>query len=226
MSFLLMTSLVQSCCFLFKRNEDQNDPSFSQRILLWESDSYIVPDLSEELFGKSFSVGVTAGLPIPELLLLLDRCWTTGLMGRIGGGLSWAPASRAERAGLNVVIISVVELLLRLIAASGSLIMMVWRGLAGSELTEPICGFFIGSRVSRTTSGACFTVFCLSSSRSSFRAVLMVFSMSCKHRNTNRMWPFLELDEDLVSFLIYFRQKVWYRWNNDSRKNLHGNWWQ
>lgn len=88
MSFLLMTSFVQSYCFLFKRNEDQNDPSFSQRILLCESDSYIVPDLSEELLGKSFSVGVTAGLPIPELLLLLDRCWTTGLMGRIGGGLS------------------------------------------------------------------------------------------------------------------------------------------
>lgn len=73
-----------------------------------------------------------------------------------------------------------VELLLRRMAASGSRIRMVWRGLAGSELAAPIGGVFMGSSVSRTTSGACLAVFCLSSSRSSFSAVLMVFSMSCK----------------------------------------------
>lgn len=35
---------------------------------------HMVPDLSAELLGNIFSVGVTAGLPTPELLLLLDRC--------------------------------------------------------------------------------------------------------------------------------------------------------
>lgn len=149
---------------------------------------YMVPDLSPAsldvfifepeavlLLGNIFSVGVTAGLPTPEELELLERCWVGG--GRTGlmdGGRSWAPASRAERAGLKVVIISEVELLLRRMAASGSRIIMVWSGLPGSELT----GFFMGSRVSKTTSGACLTVFCRSSSRSSWSAVVMVFSMS------------------------------------------------
>lgn len=143
-----------------------------------------MPDLSEELLGNIFSVGVTAGLPTPELLLLEERCWTTGLTGRIGGGRSWAPAKRADRAGLKVVIISVEELLLRRMAASGSRMTMVCRGLAGSELMGP-GGFFRGSRVSSTTSGACLTVFCLSSSRNSCKAVLMVFSMSWGQR---RLW--------------------------------------
>ena len=147
---------------------------------------YMVPDLSPAspdvlepaavvLLGNIFSVGVTAGLPTPDELELLERCWVgEGRTGLMGGGRSWAPASRAERAGLKVVIISEVELLLRRMAASGSRIMMVCSGLPGSELT----GFFMGSRVSRTTSGACLTVFCLSSSRSSWSAVVMVFSMS------------------------------------------------
>lgn len=144
---------------------------------------HMVPDLSAELLGNIFSVGVTAGLPTPELLLLLDRCWTTGRTGRMGGGRSWAPARRADRAGLKVVIISVEELLLRRMAASGSRMTMVCRGLAGSELMGP-GGFFRGSRVSSTTSGACLTVFCLSSSRNSCRAVLMVFSMSWGQRGS------------------------------------------
>lgn len=38
--------------------------------------------------------------------------------------------------------------------------------------------FFTCSKVSSTTSGACFTVLCLSSSRSSFKAVFMVSSIS------------------------------------------------
>lgn len=144
---------------------------------------HMVPDLSAELLVNIFSVGVTAGLPTPELLLLLDRCWTTGRTGRMGGGRSWAPARRADRAGLKVVIISVEELLLRRMAASGSRMTMVCRGLAGSELMGP-GGFFRGSRVSSTTSGACLTVFCLSSSRNSCRAVLMVFSMSWGQRGS------------------------------------------
>lgn len=149
---------------------------------------YIVPDLSPVspdvfilepaavlLLGNIFSVGVTAGLPTPEELELLERCWVGGgRTGLMGGGRSWDPASRAERAGLKVVIISEVELLLRRMAASGSRIIMVCSGLPGSELT----GFFIGSRVSKTTSGACLTVFCRSSSRSSWSAVVIVFSMS------------------------------------------------
>eukprot|EP00061_Rhincodon_typus_P005586 g25276.t1 len=137
----------------------------------------MVPDLSDAPLGNTFSVGVRAGLPSPELLpLLLERCWITGLAGLVGGGRSCEPASLADRAGLKVVIISLDELELRLMAASGSRMTMVWSGLAGSELTAPDCGFFICSRVSSTTSGACFTVFCLSSSRSSLSAVLMVFS--------------------------------------------------
>lgn len=146
---------------------------------------YMVPDLSAEPLGKSFSVGVTAGLPTPELLLLLERCCTTGRTGRMGGGRSCAPASRADSAGLKVVIISEVELLLRRMAASGSRIRMVCSGLAGSELAAPSGGFFMGSSVSSTTSGACLAVFCLSSSRSSFSAVLMVFSMSCNAKATS-----------------------------------------
>lgn len=149
---------------------------------------HMVPDLSAELLGNIFSVGVTAGLPTPELLLLLDRCWTTGRTGRMGGGRSWAPARRADKAGLKVVIISVEELLLRRMAASGSRMTMVCRGLAGSELMGP-GGFFRGSRVSSTTSGACLTVFCLSSSRNSCRAVLMVFSMSSARASASRdLW--------------------------------------
>lgn len=149
----------------------------------------MVPDLSAELLGNIFSVGVTAGLPTPELLLLLDRCWTVGRTGRTGGGRSWAPARRADSAGLKVVIISAEELQPRRTAASGSRMTMVCSGLAGSELTGP-GGFFRGSRVSSTTSGACLTVFCLSSSRNSCRAVLMVFSMSWGQRE---LWSALFL---------------------------------
>lgn len=143
------------------------------------------PELAEEaaallaLFGKIFSVGVTAGLPTPEELELLERCCVGGgLMGLIGGGLSWAPANLADSVGLKVDIISVVELLLRLRAASGSRIMMVCKGLAGSEHT----GFLSGSNVSRTTSGACLAVFWRSNSRSSWSAVFIVFSISCNKK--------------------------------------------
>lgn len=155
-------------------------PTFASRpITVNGLENYMVPDFSEELLGNTFSVGVRAGLPIPELLLLLDRCWTIGRAGLTGGGLSWAPAKRADSAGLKVVIISVLEELLLRMAASGSRIMMVCRGLTGSEFGVVRAGFFIGSSVSSTTSGACLAVFCRSSSRNSLRAVLIVFSISC-----------------------------------------------
>lgn len=137
--------------------------------------------LEEGLLGKLLSVGVMAGLPIPDELELLERCCWEGMgrTGLIAGGRSWAPGSLAHSAGLNVLIIMVSavleeEPLPRLRAASGSRMAMVCEGLAGSELT----GFFSGSSVSSTTSGACLAVFWRSSSRSSCRAVLMVFSMS------------------------------------------------
>lgn len=56
------------------------------------------------------------------------------------------------------------------------------RGLEGSEVGATTGEVFKGSRVSRTTSGACLTLLCLSSSRSSFRAEFIVASMSCKHK--------------------------------------------
>lgn len=87
--------------------------------------------------GNIFSVGVTAGLPTPELLLLLDRCWTTGAPAAWGRAQLGASQRAADRAGLKVVIISVELLLLRRMAASGSRITMVCRGLAGSELMGP-----------------------------------------------------------------------------------------
>lgn len=63
-------------------------PAPAIQALAFLAPAYMVPDLSAELLGKSFSVGVTAGLPTPELLLLLERCCTTGRTGRIGGGRS------------------------------------------------------------------------------------------------------------------------------------------
>lgn len=138
----------------------------------------------EGAFGKTLSVGVMPGLPRPEELELLDRCGPcpcpitgAGRTGLTGGGLRGALGLRAERAGLKVVMVSEDELLLlRRWAASGSRITMVWRGLADGSWPAPGC--LRGSSVSRTTSGACLATFCLSSSRSSCRAVFMVFSMS------------------------------------------------
>lgn len=132
--------------------------------------------------GKTLSVGVMPGLPRPEELELLERCgpWPcpitgAGRTGLTGGGLRGAFGLRADRAGLKVVMVSEEELLLvRRWAASGSLITMVWRGLPGGSWP----GCLRGSSVSKTTSGACLATFCLSSSRSSWRAVFMVFSIS------------------------------------------------
>lgn len=154
--------------------------------------SYMLPCLSEDEeevdgdgdggLGKTLSVGVMPGLPRPEELELLERCGPcpitgAGRTGLTGGGLRGALGRRADRAGLKVVMVSEEELLLvRRCAASGSLITMVWRGLPGRSWAPPGC--LRGSSVSKTTSGACLATFCRSSSRNSWRAVFMVFSMS------------------------------------------------
>lgn len=133
--------------------------------------SYRFPCLSEEedeVEGegdggllKTRSVGVTPGLPSPEELEELDRCGPgpitgAGRTGRTGGGLKGALGRRVDSAGLKVVMVSVEELeLVRRWAASGSRITMVWSGLPGGS--GPGC--FSSSRVSSTTSGACFATF-------------------------------------------------------------------
>jgi len=138
--------------------------------------------------GNTRSDEAMPGLPRPEELELLERwgpCPGTstgaGRTGRTGGGLRGALGRRTDSAGLNVVMVSEEELLLllRRRAASGSRITMVCRGLLGASGAPPL-GCFMGSRVSSTTSGACLATFCRSSSRSSWRAVFMVFSMSCR----------------------------------------------
>ena len=136
----------------------------------------------EGALGNILSVGVMPGLPRPEELELLERCGPcpitgAGRTGLTGGGRKGALGLRADSEGLKVVMVSEEELLLlRRWAASGSLITMVCRGLADISWAPPGC--LRGSRVSRTTSGACLATFCLSSSRNSCRAVFIVFSMS------------------------------------------------
>lgn len=154
---------------------------------------YMLPCLSEDEeevdgdgeggLGKTLSVGVMPGLPRPEELELLERCgpWPcpitgAGRTGLTGGGLSGALGLRADIAGLKVLMVSEEVLLLRRWTASGSLITMVWRGLPGGSWAP--LGCLRGSNVSKTTSGVCLATFCRSSSRNSWRAVFIVFSMS------------------------------------------------
>lgn len=149
---------------------------------------YMLPCLSEDeeevegdgdgALGNTLSVGVIeAGLPMPEELELLDLCcpcpwpcprWMgAGRSGLTGGGLSGALGLRVVRAGLKVLMVSEdEELLLRRRAASGSRMAMVlvWRGLPGGsegglDPQEERCCCFRGSKVSRTTSGACLATF-------------------------------------------------------------------
>lgn len=177
-------------------------PHCSLQLTDW---SYMLPCLSEDeedvdgdgdgALGNALSVGVMPGLPRPEELELLERCgpWPgpiigAGRTGLTGGGLKGALGLRVERAGLKVVMVSEEELLLlRRWAASGSLITMVCWGLA--DISWAALGCLRGSRVSRTTSGACLATFCLSNSRNSCRAVFMVFSMSSASASASRaLW--------------------------------------
>lgn len=109
-------------------------------------------------------------------------------LGLKAGGLSCTPM-RGATMGLNVLTESLEELVLR--RAGGSVLavdlsMTPWMGLRDSlelagvgppPLLPEVCRC---SRVSNTTSGACLAELCRSSSRSSFRAVFIVSSMSCR----------------------------------------------
>lgn len=121
----------------------------------------------------------------------------TGL-GRRAGGLSCTPM-RGATAGLKVLMVSLEELVLRRMAdsppAGRSRRPCSW--LRDSVELVGVGAFFICSRVSSTTSGACLAELWRSSSFSSFRAVFMVSSMSYgtemkreisngKHRNKNK----------------------------------------
>lgn len=111
-------------------------------------------------------------------------------LGLKAGGLSCTPM-RGATTGLKVLMVSLEELVLRRMGGSVlavDLSMTPWMGLRDSlELAgvgppppPEVCRC---SRVSSTTSGACLAELCRSSSRSSFRAVFMVSSMSCRrHR--------------------------------------------
>lgn len=96
---------------------------------------------------------------------------------------------RGATMGLKVLMASLDELVLRRMGGSVlavDLSMTLWMGLSDSLelagvgppplLLPEVCRC---SRVSSTTSGACLAELCLSSSRSSFRAVFIVSSMSC-----------------------------------------------
>lgn len=139
--------------------------------------AYIVQDLSRGSWGD---VGGGCGA-------WPDFGRTMGL-GLNAGGLSWTPM-RGATMGLKVLIASLEELVLRRMGGSVfavDLSMTLWMGLSDSlELAgvgpPPLLpGVCRCSRVSSTTSGACLAELCLSSSRSSFRAVFIVSSMSCK----------------------------------------------
>lgn len=112
---------------------------------------------------------------------------TMGL-GLKAGGLSCTPM-RGATTGLNVLTESLEELVLRRVGGSVLAVdrsMTAWMGLRDSlelagvgppPLLPEVCRC---SRVSNTTSGACLAELCRSSSRSSFRAVFIVSSMSCR----------------------------------------------
>lgn len=130
-----------------------------------------------------------AGLPPAELLFGN----TTGLGLVAGGLLSLKEEPEADKPvvdiddrgllgpelllGRKVEGMSLAELALRCRGCweeSASRSRREWSGLEGSD-APPL---FSCSRVSSTTSGACLTLLCLSSSRSSLRAVFIVASMS------------------------------------------------
>lgn len=93
------------------------------------------------------------------------------------GGFSCTPILGATM-GLKVLMVSLEELVLRRIWGSELRKTTLWRGLSDSVEVAGVGLFFICSKVSSTTSGACFAELCRSSSRSSFSAVFIVSSMS------------------------------------------------
>lgn len=93
------------------------------------------------------------------------------------GGFSCTPILGATM-GLKVLMVSLEELVLRRIWGSELLNTTLCRGLSDSVELAGVGVFFICSKVSNTTSGACLAELCRSSSRSSFSAVFIVSSMS------------------------------------------------
>lgn len=126
---------------------------------------YIVQDLS---------AGPWEGAAGPTVGFVFGRTAGFGLR---AGGFSWTPILGAT-IGLKVLIVSLEELVLRRSCGSELLRVTLCSGLRDSVEVAGVGEFFTCSKVSSTTSGACFTVLCLSSSRSSFKAVFMVSSIS------------------------------------------------
>lgn len=126
---------------------------------------YIVQDLS---------VGPWEGGEGPMLGFVLGRTMGFGLR---AGGFNCTPILGATM-GLKVLIVSLEELVLRRIWGSVLLNTTLWRGLRDSVEVAGVGEFFICSNVSSTTSGACFAELWRSNSRSSFRAVFIVSSIS------------------------------------------------
>lgn len=151
-------------------------------------DSYqksITPCLSCELLPfymvQDLSVGPWDGEEGPILGFVFGRTMGFGLS---AGGFSCTPILGVTM-GLNVLMVSLEELVLRRIWGSVPFKMTLWIGL--NDSVEVVLGeFFICSKVSSTTSGACFAELWRSSSRSSFKAVFIVSSISCSEgKKTN-----------------------------------------
>jgi hypothetical protein len=89
---------------------------------------------------------------------------------------------------LKVLIVSLEELVLRRIWGSELLRATLCKGLRDSVELAGVGEFFTCSKVSSTTSGACLAVLCLSSSRSSFKAVFIVSSISYRKIIREKEW--------------------------------------
>lgn len=124
---------------------------------------------------QDLSVGPWEGGAGPMVGFVFGRTAGFGLR---AGGFSCTPILGAT-IGLKVLIVSLEELVLRRIWGSELLRATLCKGLRDSVEVAGVGEFFTCSKVSRTTSGACFAVLCLSSSRSSFKAVFIVSSISC-----------------------------------------------
>lgn len=137
---------------------------------------------AELLLGNTTGLGLVAGGLLslnvePEVVVMEDR----GLLGPV------------VLLGRKVEGMSLAELALRCRGCwedSASRSRREWRGLDGSDV-PPLLSC---SSVSRTTSGACLTLLCLSSSRSSLRAVFIVASMSCRKKRNKTQCEYIYLN--------------------------------